>query len=155
MLNTSNGLATLVQVPRMKRSKRIAKWLAIALICAIGIWGILAWLGVLDTAPYSVTQSVVLSPDRIAMVGLRSDEAAMIGYEYFVVIGDHVYSPSELRRSFHSSVFSTGLGSFTLEREGPNQLLIRCAANCSITKDIVEIQKFSKGDIAIRYVGFP
>jgi hypothetical protein len=142
-------------VPRMKRSRKIAIWLITLPICVIGVWSILAWFGVFDTAPYSITQSVNLAPGQIAMVGIRSDQTAMVGYEYFVLISDHVYSPTELRRYFHRSIFSAGTGAFTIEKDSPSELVIRCRPNCGITKDIIETQEFSKGNIKIRYVGFP
>jgi hypothetical protein len=42
----------------------------------------------------------------------------------------------------------------TLRWSGLNELTIQCQ-DCKITKDIVETQKYSYGNTAIRYVDFP
>ncbi len=76
-------------VSRMKSRKRLLILVPlVGVACAIAIWFALAFMGVLDSGKFEIVQSQPISPDRIAMLSRRSDNTALSGDTYFVVIGD-------------------------------------------------------------------
>ncbi|HXU21140.1 MAG TPA: hypothetical protein VN788_11205 [Verrucomicrobiae bacterium] len=90
------------------------------------------------------------------MLARRSDNTALSGDTYFVVIGSHLYTSRELKRAFYSSrpVFVAGRAGLHIYPATPNVLTIECEG-CGITKDLVEKQRSSDDGIIVRYVGFP
>jgi len=141
----------------MKSLTRRLTWaLALLVVCAISIWFALAFTGVLDSGRFEIIQSLTISPHRIAMLVRRSDNTALSGDTYFVVIDTHLYTGNELKRAFHSSkpVFVAGRAGLTIHADGPNSLAIKCES-CGLTKGLIEKQKFSFKGTNIRYVGFP
>jgi hypothetical protein len=123
----------------------------------VTIWFLLGSRGVLDhTSKFAVVQQRWVSPRRVAMVASRTDNIALSGNTFFVVIGDHVYSAPELKRARYrlEAVFVTDRDRMNVEWAGENDLTVRCD-DCGITKDRIESQRFSDGPIRIHYVGFP
>lgn len=142
---------------RVKSRKRRFTWVfLLVVVCAIALWLALAFLGVLDSGKFEIAQSQIISQNHIAMLARRSDNTALSGDTYFVVIGNHLYTSSELKRAFYSSrpVFVAGRSGLDIYSAAPNVLTIECK-DCGITKDLVEKQRFSGDGIVIRYVGFP
>lgn len=141
----------------MKSRKRLLILVPlVGVACAIAIWFALAFMGVLDSGKFEIVQSQPISPDRIAMLSRRSDNTALSGDTYFVVIGDHLYTAKELKRAFYSSrpVFVAGRAGLNIYATTPNVLTIECK-DCCIAKDLFEKQRFSDDGIVVRYVGFP
>jgi hypothetical protein len=141
----------------MKARKRIfILGLLAAVVSAICIWSGLAFMGVLDSGKFEIVQSETISPNHVAMLARRSDNTALSGDSYFVVIDSHLYSASELKRSFHSSrpVFVAGRAGLDILVTTPGILTIECK-DCGIAKDLIEKQRFSDNGIIVRYVGFP
>jgi hypothetical protein len=141
----------------MKSQKRF--WILLPLVgiaSAISIWFALAFMGILDRGKFEIVQSQVMSPDRIAMLARRSDQTALSGDTYFVVIGKHLYDAKELKGAFYSSrpVFVAGRAGLDIHATAANVLTIECK-NCGITKDLVERQRFSDDGITVRYIDFP
>jgi hypothetical protein len=62
------------------------------------------------------------------MLAERSDKEALGGLTYFELIGDHVFSPVELRHAYHSDarVFAATATCLTLHWEGPSKLIVEC-----------------------------
>jgi hypothetical protein len=141
----------------MKSHRHFLIWTSVVLaVCAIAIWLALAFLGILDSGKFEVVQSQKVSDGHIDMLARRSDNTALSGDTYFVVIDSHLYTARELKRAFYSSrpVFVAGRSGLDLYSASANVLTIECKA-CGITKDLVEKQRFSDNSIVVRYVGFP
>lgn len=141
----------------MKLSKRILIFTTLAgCICAIVTWFMLAFTGVLDSGKFEVIQCQSISTNKIAMLARRSDNTALSGDSFFVVIGNHPYDAKELKKAFYSSlpVFVAGRDGLDLKVPATNVLTIECK-DCGVTKELVERQRFSDHDIVIQYVGFP
>jgi hypothetical protein len=144
-------------VSRVKSRRRLLTWISLAtVVCAIAIWLALAFMGVLDSGKFENAQSQTVSQNHIAMLARRSDSTALSGDRYFVVIGSHLYTSSELKRAFYSSrpVFVAGREGLDIYSVASNVLTIECK-DCGVSKDLVEKQRFSDDSIVIRYVGFP
>jgi hypothetical protein len=144
-------------VPRMKSHKRRLIWaFLVVAACAIFIWLALAFTGVLDSGRFEIIQSLTFSSDHIAMLARRSDNTALSGDTYFVVIDNHLYAAKELKRAFYSSrpLFVAGRAGLMIHADAPNVLTIECKS-CGLTKDLIEKQQFSFNGLTIRYVGFP
>ena len=113
--------------------------------------------GVADSETVKIIQAEWASPKRVAMLVERSDHAALSGNTYFVFVGERIYSVPELRKRLYGlpNVFKVGLGEgLSIGWSAPDELSITCS-NCGITKEIIESQKFSEGNIRVRYVRFP
>jgi ABC-type branched-subunit amino acid transport system permease subunit len=140
----------------MNFRKRFLSFCLVAVICAIAVWLVLAFTGVLDSGKFEIVQSETVSPNHIAMLGVRSYNTALTGATWFVVIDNHLYSAKELKKAFYSSrpVFVAGRDGLHVQASGSSVLVIECKG-CSITKDLFEKQRFEDDGITIRYVGFP
>jgi hypothetical protein len=70
----------------------------IALLClAVALLFFLDFRGNLDHGNFEVLRTVKNSENKIAIVAKRSDDEALSGDWYFVLVADHVYSHKELR----------------------------------------------------------
>jgi hypothetical protein len=88
----------------MKSHRHFLIWTSVVLaVCAIAIWLALAFLGILDSGKFEVVLSQKVSDGHIAMLARRSDNTALSGDTYFVVIDSHLYTARELKRAFYSS----------------------------------------------------
>ncbi len=141
----------------MRSHKRRLIWaIIVAVACAVSIWLALAFTGVLDSGRFEIIQSLTISQDHIAMLIRRSDDTALSGDTYFVVVDNHLYGANELKRVFHSSkpLFVAGRAGVVIHANAPNVLTIECRS-CGLSKDLIEKQKFSTQGIIVQYVGFP
>jgi hypothetical protein len=140
-----------------KQKKRVLiSALLVTIVCVIAVWFALLFTGVVDSGQFDLLQSLVISPNHIAMLARRSDHVALSGNSYFVLIGTHPYSAKELRYAFHSSkpVFISGRDLIVLDKTDSGGLVIKCV-DCGITKDLIEKQRFQDNGINVEYVGFP
>jgi hypothetical protein len=108
--------------------------------------------GYFDRGMFEIKQIQWSPAGQAAMVAERSDEQALSGYTYFVLIGDHVFSPSELRHAYHSNavVFAAGDSCLNLHWQGPAELVIACNRP-GITRERIDVQKNQRGKVAILY----
>ena len=92
------------------------------------------------------------APRRVAVVAERSDHEAMSGDIYFVLIGDHVFSASELRRAYHSDdvIFAAASDCFSVSWSDPHHLLISCS-NGTIDSAHIDVRKTRTDDVVITY----
>jgi hypothetical protein len=58
--------------------------------------------GYFDPGQFEVKQQQWSSSKQVAMLAERSDHEALGGLTYFVLIGDHLLSPDELRHAYYS-----------------------------------------------------
>jgi hypothetical protein len=112
--------------------------------------------GNFDHGQFEVKQVQWSSAKQAAMVVERSDQQALSGYTYFVLIGDHVLSSSELRHEYHSHavVFAAADSCLDLHWQGPNKLVIACNGQ-TLTREHIDVEKHQSGGIAILYDNIP
>ena len=86
------------------------------------------------------------------MLAERSDDEALGGLEYYVLIGNHLFTPAELRRSYYSNsvVFNAAADCLTLHWDGPNRLIIRCDG-ATVDRDHINSQRQQIGGVAVSY----
>ena len=107
-----------------------------------------------DHGQFEIKQFQWSSTNQVAMVAERVDpNEALGGLEHYVLIGDHLFTPAELRRSYYSNavVFSAGIGDcLTVHWDGPNRLMIRCNG-LAVDREHINAQRQQIGNIAISY----
>jgi hypothetical protein len=143
-------------VPRMKNASKILLIVSgLVLILGAGLaYGL--FHGYFDHGQFEVRQVQWSSANQAAMVVERSDQQALSGYTYFVLLGDHVFSPSELRHEYHSGavVFAAADSCLDLHWQGPTKLLIACNGQ-TLTREHIDVEKQKSGEIAILYDNIP
>lgn len=135
--------------------KVLAIVVGLVLILAAGLlYGL--FHGYFDHGQFEVKQVQWSPAKQAAMVVERSDQQALSGYTYFVLIGDHVFSPSELRHEYHSSavVFAAANSCLDLHWQEPTKLVIACNGH-SVTREQIDVEKSQSGGIAILYDNIP
>ncbi|MGB7846765.1 MAG: hypothetical protein WBL63_14200 [Candidatus Acidiferrum sp.] len=92
-------------------------------------------------------------PRRVAVVAERSDHNAMSSYTYFVLIGDHVFSPTELRMAYHSDdvTFAAAADCFSVNWRDPHHLLVSCRSG-TIDSAHIDVRNTRTDDVLITYV---
>jgi|SRR5271163_3251593 len=118
--------------------------------------GYLLWHGYLDPGKFEIKSVQWSSAKQVAVVAKRSDNQALNGDEYFVLIGDHLFSEAELRHGLHSDrpVFSADRDCLALHWNDPHDLVITCNDK-SITPANINVQRHRSGEVAISYVDIP
>lgn len=144
-------------MPRLKNASKIVLGIVVGLVLILG-FGLLYGLfhGYFDRGQFEVNQVQWSSAKQVAIVAERSDQQALSGYTYFVLIGDHVFSPSELRHEYHSSavVFAAADSCLDLHWQGPTKLVIACNGQ-SMTREHIDVEKSQSRGIAILYNNIP
>ena len=136
----------------MSKSTRVA----VAVVCALGVALVATALalfhGYFDHGQFVVKETNWSSSRRVAIVAERSDDEAMNGDQYFVLIGDHVFSPSELRAAYygHRVIFATDSDCLGVRWRDPNNLTVLCRKGF-IDKSHIELQIRQAGDVTITY----
>jgi hypothetical protein len=112
--------------------------------------------GYFDKGRFEVKESVWSSDGKIAIVAERSDQAALTSYIYFVLIGEHLLSPPELRQAYYreAPVFEAASSCVSVRWKGPNELIVACKDGM-VDIDHIEFQAKRSGTIAIVYEGIP
>jgi len=108
--------------------------------------------GYFDQGRFEVIHAEPSSIGKVAMIARRTDDQALGGHEYFVVIGDHLYSPRELRHAMYYGgvVFSTNMDCLATRWETANQLVVACQ-NGSIAMGSINAELHHFQGIAISY----
>jgi hypothetical protein len=108
--------------------------------------------GYFDHGQFEIKQFQWSSTNRVAMLAERSDHAALGGLEYYVLIGNHLFTPAELRRAYYSNavVFNAASDCLTLRWDGQNRLIVRCDGS-TVDKNQINSQRQQIGDIAVSY----
>ncbi len=142
----------------MTKARKIV--LAIALfciLCAVLVLFVFVSLhGYFDRGQFEIEKAEWVSSTQVAVVAKRSDHEALSGDQYFVVIGDHLFSSPELRHAYyaHGVIFRAGSSCLTVRWENPHHLIVTCEDR-SIEPDQIAVQQHQSGDIAISYVDIP
>jgi hypothetical protein len=109
--------------------------------------------GYFDHGQFEIKRFQWSPTGQVAMVAERSDNDALGGLDYYVLIGNHLFTPVELRHAYYSDavVFSALCDDcMRLTWEGTNRLTIGCQGP-TIDSDHINSQKKQIGNIAISY----
>lgn len=108
--------------------------------------------GWFDHGQFEIKQSQRSSTNQLAMLAERSDHEALGGLEYYVLIGNHLFNPAELRHAYYSNavVFNASSDCLTLRWDGPNRLVVRCNGSV-IDKRHINTQRQQIGNVSIAY----
>ena len=109
--------------------------------------------GYFDHGQFEIKRFQWSSTNQVAMVAKRSDREALGGLDYFVLIGNHLFTPVELRHAYYSNavVFSAlSDDCLTLQWDGQNSLTITCNGS-TIDRDHINAQRQKIGNISIAY----
>jgi hypothetical protein len=139
----------------MTKTKTIATVVCTG-VAALLVGGYLLFRGYFDTGQFEIRTVQWSASKQVAVVAKRSDNQALNGDEYFVLIGDHLFSEAELRHGLHSDrpVFSADRDCLTLRWNDPHDLVITCNDR-SITPANINVQRHRSGEVAISYVDIP
>jgi hypothetical protein len=112
--------------------------------------------GYFDHGQFEIKQVQWSSANQAAMVAECFDQEAMSSYIYFVLIGDHVFTPTELRNAYHSSavIFAAADGCLNLRWQSAAKLVIVCNGH-SVSQQHINVQESQSGGIAIVYENIP
>lgn len=123
---------------------------AAAVLAAAVLYGL--FHGYFDHGQFGIKQFQWSSRNQVAMLAERSDREALGGLEFYVLIGNHLFTPDELRHAYYSKavVFNTSSDCLTLHWDNPNRLTIRCNGP-AIERDKINDQKQQIGNITITY----
>lgn len=94
------------------------------------------------------------SPRRhVAVVAERSDNEAMSSNTYFVLIGDHVFSPTELRMAYHSDnvTFAAAADCLSVNWKDPHHLIVSCRSG-TVDSAHIDVRNTRTDDVLITYV---
>jgi hypothetical protein len=112
--------------------------------------------GDFDHGRFEVKETTRSSLGRIAMIARRSDDEAMNGDQYFVLLGDHVFSPNELRSAYYGRrvLFRSKDDCISIGWSGSNNLTVTCREG-SISPNDIAVQSRNDGDVGVSYVNIP
>ena len=91
------------------------------------------------------------------MVAERFDNDALGGLDYFVLIGDHVFSPTELRFAYYSDkvIFAAENECLSVHWINARNLTVTCRGG-SLDSALINVPRHRlSGDVAITYVNIP
>jgi hypothetical protein len=128
----------------------LAEAAAVAILATVLVY--LLFHGYFDDGVFEIRQSEWSSANQVAMLAKRYDHHALSGHDYYVLIGNHLFTPTELRHALHSDavIFDSDSDVLTIHWDGPNRLIIRCNGP-TIEKDFISAQRQRFGNIAISY----
>jgi len=138
----------------MNKNKR----LLVGLVCALSVALVAIALtfalfhGYFDHGQFEIKETNWSSSARVAMVVERSDHDALGGLDYFVLIGDHVFSPTELRFAYHSDnvAFAAADDCVSVRWIDLRNLEVMCRDR-SLDSRHINVRKRRVGDVAITY----
>jgi hypothetical protein len=124
---------------------------AVAILAMASVYAL--FHGYFDHGEFEIKQFQWSSANQVAMLAERSDDQALGGLEYYVLVGDHLFTPAELRHALYSDavIFSTSSNDLTLRWDGPNRLIIGCNGPYLEQQDI-NVEKKQSGSVSISYV---
>jgi len=137
----------------MKRTVRVAVLVICVVLAALTSVAYMWFHGYFDPGRFEIKQAQWSSSKQVATLAERSDQEALGGLTYFVVIGDHVPSAVELRHAYHSNavVFAATSTCLTLNWESPSRLVVACKGSYLDQQDI-DVEKRKYRGVSISYV---
>jgi hypothetical protein len=139
----------------MRRSVRVSLKVLIVLILAVTVV-FLVFTGHFDGGKFEVIETSWASPKLVAMVARRSDNEALSGDQYFVLVGDHPFSARELRHAYyhHGLIFRAGSACVTTSWKDARNLVVSCHDG-SIEAGAIAVEQLKKADVGVSYVNVP
>jgi len=130
----------------------------VSVACVLGISLVVAtyalFRGYFDDALFEVKQADWSTSGKVAILAERSDHQSLRSDEYFVLIGDHVFSPTELRAAFYRDhgIFAAASDCVSVRWTDAHNLTVSCRGKPLNENQIENVQKHQIGDVAIAYV---
>jgi len=112
--------------------------------------------GYFDAGKFEIKQAQWSSSKQVAVLAKRSDQHSLGGLTYFVLLGDHLFTPAQLRHAYHSRavVFAATDNCLDLRWQGPTKLVIACNGH-SMPPEYMGVQKHQEGEVTILYENIP
>jgi len=122
----------------------------VAILAIVVVYGL--FHGYFDHGQFEIKQVQRSSKNQLAMLVERSDNDALGGLVYYVLIGNHLFTPAELRRAYYSNavVFDASRNCLMLHWDGPDRLTIRCNGS-TLDSDHINAQRKQLGEVTISY----
>jgi hypothetical protein len=133
----------------------------VSVACALGIGLVVATFalfhGYFDHGLFEIKQTDWSSSGNVAILAKRSDHQALSSDVYFVVIGNHMFSATELRNAYYGPhvIFAAASDCLRIRWNDPHNLTVSCHDGLLDTSRIENIQQHQSGDVAIVYVNIP
>jgi hypothetical protein len=136
----------------MKGTTKVLGVVVCVLLALLGIGAYGLFHGYFDRGHFEIKEVQWSTANRVAILAERSDHDALGGLDYFVLTGNHLLTPPELRLAYHSNavVFAAQSDCLKLHWDSPNKLVIRYVGP-TVDRDYINAQKKQSGDIAISY----
>ena len=137
----------------MTKAKRISVGIVCAVVLGATALAFALFHGYFDHGQFEIKETNWSSSARVAMVAERSDHEALGGLEYFVLIGDHVFTPNELRIAYYSRdvVFSAGDDCVSVRWIDSRNLEVMCRDK-SLDSSHINVRRRQVRDVTITYV---
>jgi hypothetical protein len=125
--------------------------LSVALVAAAFTFAL--FHGYFDHGQVEIKETNWSPSARAAMVAERSDHEALGGLDYFVLIGDHVFSPTELRFAYHSDdvAFAAADNCLGVRWIDSHNLEVMCRDR-PLDSSHISVRKRQVGNVEITYV---
>ncbi len=140
----------------MMKTTRISLFILFVVAVSLGTATYALFHGYFDHGQFEIKQVQWSSSKQVAIVAERSDQEALSGYTYFVLIGNHLFSPVELRHAYHSNavVFAVASSCLALHWESPSKLVVSCNGS-TVEADHIDVQKRQSGGVTVSYENIP
>lgn len=119
-------------------------------VLVITVWAL--FHGYFDRGNFQVIR-VTQSPQNLfAIVAKRSDNEALSGYQYFLLVEDHVLSENQLRHAYYSNdvIFRSDENCLQVRWNGPNQLVVTSCGQL-VQDGQIAVEKNRLGNVQISY----
>jgi hypothetical protein len=123
---------------------------AITVAFVLAVYGL--WHGYFDRGQYELLSTEWSESRQLAMIAKRSDHQALNGDEIFVLVSDHLFSPTELRYALHGPtvIFSTDRDCLSVRWTDTRHLVISCQGE-PITDGEINRQKHQINEVMVSY----
>jgi hypothetical protein len=140
----------------MRKTTKIVFVITCAAAVSLGAAVYALFHGYFDKGQFEIKQAQWSSSKQVAVVAERSDQEALSGYTYFVLTGNHLFSPAELRHAYHSDavVFAAASSRLDLHWESPSKLVVACNGS-AVDPNHIDVQKRQSGEVAVSYENIP
>jgi len=140
----------------MKKSVRIISLSALAGLILFASVIFLLFTGHFDRGKFEVVRTSWATPKLVAMVARRSDDDALDGDQYFVLVGDHSFSARELRYAYYHRgvIFRSDGACVTTSWKAPGALELSCGDG-SIEAGAIAVEQNKKNGVSVSYLNIP
>lgn len=135
----------------MKRTNKAIAAVA-GITAALLLAGYGLFHGYFDQGHFEIKKAQWSSPRQVAIVAERFDDDALGGLAYFVIVGNHLLSDSELRHTYYSDavIFDAAAPCVDVRWDSPSKLVVSCNGS-TIDLGHINAQKRQSEGITISY----